>query len=157
MNPNNSPPNGAPYGIYSAAWTTYEVDSIGNIIQALSNTDTIEINLVDCSTFAIDNIISNDATCFGGNDGDALVVVSSGSGNYDYLWSSGQTSENIQSLTAGTYTISVTDLSTGCIAIDSVLINEPLQISASYTSNNITCNGGNDGAISITTTNGSGL
>ena len=69
---------------------------------------------------------------------------------------SGQTSENIQSLTAGTYTISVTDLSTGCTALDSVLINEPLQISASYTSNNITCNGGSDGAISITTTNGSG-
>ncbi|GIS08375.1 MAG: hypothetical protein CM15mP112_04870 [Flavobacteriales bacterium] len=156
MNPNNSPPNGAPYGTYSAAWTTYEVDSIGNIIQALSNTDTIEINLVDCSTFTIDNIISNDATCFGGNDGDALAIVSSGSGNYDYLWSNGLTSENIQSLSAGTYTVTATDLSTGCIAIDSVSINEPLQISASYNSNNITCNGGNDGVISITTTNGSG-
>ena len=156
MNPNNSPPNGAPYGTYLAAWTTYEVDSIGNIIQALSNTDTIEINLVDCSTFTIDNIISNDATCFGGNDGDALAVIISGSGNYDYLWSNGQTSENIQSLSAGTYTVTATDLSTGCIAIDSVSINEPLQISASYNSNNITCNGGNDGAISITTTNGSG-
>jgi len=157
MNPNNSPPNGAPYGIYSAAWTTYEVDTLGNIIQSLSNTDTIEINLVDCSTFSIDNIVSNDATCFGGNDGDAVVVVSTGSGNYNYLWSNGQTSENIQSLTAGNYTVTVTDLSSGCIAYDSVLINEPLQILASYTSNNVTCNGGNDGAISITTTNGSGL
>ena len=156
MNPNNSPPNGAPYGIYSAAWTTYEVDSLGNIQDTLSSTDTVEINFIDCSTFTIDNIISNDATCFGGNDGDALVVVSSGSGNYDYLWSNGQTSENIQSLTAGTYTINVTDLSTGCIALDSVSINEPLQITASYTSNNVSCNGGNDGAISITTTNGSG-
>ena len=58
MNPNNSPPNGAPYGIYSAAWTTYEVDSLGNIIQALSSTDTVEINFIDCSTFNIDNIIS---------------------------------------------------------------------------------------------------
>tara|TARA_B100001093_G_scaffold305440_2_gene291519 strand:- start:78823 stop:86139 length:7317 start_codon:yes stop_codon:yes gene_type:complete len=157
MNPNNSPPNGAPYGVYSAAWTTYEVDSLGNIIQSLSNTDTVEINLVDCSIFTIDNIISNNVTCFGGNDGDAVVVVSSGSGNYNYLWSNSQTSENIQSLTAGTFTVTVTDLYSGCLAHDSVLINEPLQISASYTSNNVTCNGGNDGVISITTTNGSGL
>ena len=106
-------------------------DSLGNIQDTLSSTDTVEINFIDCST-TIDNIISNDATCFGGNDGDALVVVSSGSGNYDYLWSNGQTSENVQSLTAGTYTINVTDLSTGCITLDSVSINEPLQITATH-------------------------
>ena len=54
---------------YIQRLTTYEVDSLGNIIQALSSTDTVEINFIDCSTFNIDNIISNDATCFG-NDGD---------------------------------------------------------------------------------------
>ncbi len=149
MNPNNSPPNGAAHGLYSAEWITYEVDSLGNIIQALTPVDTIELNFIDCSYFTIDTIIATNVTCNGSGTGSAMAVVTIGSGNYDYVWDNGQTSENAVGLGAGTYSVTVTDLDSNCSATQSITITEPDTLTASFVSTNVTCNGGNDGSIVI--------
>ena len=49
------------------------------------------------------------ASCSGNSDGAINISVSNGSGSYTYLWSSGQTSEDISALPPGTYTVTVTD------------------------------------------------
>ena len=49
-----------------------------------------------CSTFSIDSTSSTPTSCSGSSDGSASVVsIANGSGNYSYLWSTGETTQNI--------------------------------------------------------------
>ncbi|MCE9539154.1 MAG: hypothetical protein K8R85_08045, partial [Bacteroidetes bacterium] len=84
-------------------------------------------------------------TCFGGNNGSISALPSGGTPNFTYSWLPGSASTNsISNLTAGTYTLSVTD-SKGCIATSSVTITQPNAVSASTSSTNETCNYLNNG------------
>jgi hypothetical protein len=53
------------------------------------------------------NIVVTNAT--GGNNGSADLTVSGGTPPYSYLWSTGQTSQDISGLAPGTYNVIVTD------------------------------------------------
>lgn len=57
------------------------------------------------------------------DNGSATAVASGGSGNYFYEWSNGSSIEEINNLAAGTYTVTVTDIATGCETVCSVTIN----------------------------------
>ena len=61
------------------------------------------------------------------------LSVSGGSGSYTYSWSDGSTTEDLTSLAAGTYSVTVTDNNWGCTATTSVTIsqNQPLAFSVS--------------------------
>jgi len=66
-------------------------------------------------------------SCFGLTDGSATVTVTGGSGGQTYLWNpSGQNSATATNLGAGSYQVTVTDGT--CIAVDSVTILEPDEI-----------------------------
>ncbi|MBW7868419.1 MAG: gliding motility-associated C-terminal domain-containing protein [Brumimicrobium sp.] len=63
-----------------------------------------------------------DVTCENGTDGSANVSASGGSGNYTYAWTpSGGTNATATNLTAGSYTVVVTD-DAGCSISQSVTI-----------------------------------
>lgn len=66
-----------------------------------------------------------DVSCFGGNDGSAMVTASGGSGNYEYLWSTGIMNASITDLAAGTYTVTITDLDDNMTAMATATINQP--------------------------------
>jgi len=54
--------------------------------------------------------VPQQVTCFGGNNGVATVNASGGTGTLDYLWNpSGQATVSAVNLSAGTYTVTVTD------------------------------------------------
>lgn len=94
-------------------------------------------------------------SCFGGSNGSVTANVIGGTPGYLYSWSPviGFTS-TLSGLSAGTYTVTVTD-SNGCVAVDSILITEPAApLSSSFTSTNVSCFGGNDGAINYTVNGG---
>ena len=65
-------------------------------------------------------------------------------------------SEDLINLTANTYSVTVNDLSTGCVSVLSEDIIEPDPISIGSTVNNVTCNGANDGEITIFLAGGTG-
>ena len=103
------------------------------------------------------SFIITDVTCNGGNDGAVDLTVNSGTSPYTYLWSSGAGTEDVNTLIAGTYTVTVTDFE-GCQTIDNAIVLQPTAISIdSEASTNITCNGANDGTITITASGGTGI
>ena len=77
-------------------------------------------------------------TCFGGNNGAATASATGGTAPYTYNWGSGRTTAAVTGLTAGTYTVTVTD-ATGCSSTQSVTITQPTAITITTTVTNATC------------------
>lgn len=101
-------------------------------------------------------VSSTNATC-GNANGSASVSASGGTGTLSYNWSpSGGNTSSATGLVAGSYTVTVTDLS-GCTASVNVSINNSGAATVTTASQtNITCNGGSNGAASVNATGGSG-
>ncbi|MBL7925958.1 MAG: T9SS type A sorting domain-containing protein [Bacteroidia bacterium] len=87
-------------------------------------------------------------SCNGGNDGTATVLAAGGSSPYAYLWSTGATTASIAGLTANTYTVTVTD-NIGTTASCQTTVAEPAVLTATMSSTNVTCAGGNDGTATV--------
>jgi len=83
---------------------------------------------------------ATDVSCYGMNDGTATAQVIGGVLPYSLVWddASSQTSDTATSLTAGTYTVQVTD-NAGCIAFGSVTVNQPDSLSLMITGINTSC------------------
>ncbi|MCF8464951.1 MAG: choice-of-anchor L domain-containing protein [Flavobacteriales bacterium] len=63
-------------------------------------------------------------SCFGSSDGVINVEVSQGNAPYTYQWSNGETTQDIDSLFAGVYSVTVTDQN-GCQTAQSITLTEP--------------------------------
>lgn len=85
------------------------------------------------------NTISPD--CFGGCNGSA-EIINSGTGNYLYEWNTFpvQNTTTAVGLCQGNYFIQITDISNGCLFIDSVLVDDPLPSTLSFTTSSSYCN-----------------
>ena len=99
------------------------------------------------------NIIKTDVKCKGGNDGFAQVNVTGGKAPYTYIWSNAKTTSTNAGLTAGTYTVTVTDAN-GCTLVQSTTVNEPAEIVISTTKTDVACFNSNTGSVSTTVTGG---
>ena len=102
------------------------------------------------SIIEIEIIETTDVSCFGGNDGSINISVSGGTGPYQFLWSNGATSPDINLLTQGNYQLTVTD-ENSCLALTPMIeISEPTSLLANLL-NTIppSCNGLSDGEIDI--------
>lgn len=95
------------------------------------------------------------ALCNGSNNGSITLSTSGGTSGYSYQWSSGATTQNITSVSAGNYAVTVTDAN-GCTAVTTATITEPAALSVSATPTAISCNGGNNGSATLTTNGGTG-
>ena len=97
---------------------------------------------------------TQNVTCFNGNDGSINLNVNGGYSPYSYTWSNAATTEDLASIQAGIYTVTVTDVS-NCTVSDTFTISQPLNpISITVSTSNISCFGGNNGAIDVTTSGG---
>lgn len=102
------------------------------------------------------NTNATDASCFGVADGSATAFGSGGTGGLIYFWSNGGTTSIQNSLSAGTYTVTVYD-QFECSATSTVFIEQPPAINI-ITVVNLppSCNGGNDGELEVSANGGSG-
>jgi len=90
-----------------------------------------------------------DVSTYKGSDGSATVSASGGTAPYTYLWSNGVTGSTASGLTAGTYTVTVTDAN-GCTSVLDFVITQPIPLMIqSVSQTNVSCNGGNDGTATV--------
>ena len=109
----------------SGIYTVTATDSRGCIATA-----TEDISQV-VPTMELDTSFTN-VSCHGNNDGSALVIASGGHAPYTYTWVGTNSSfvsytSSISGLSAGTYSVTVTDTN-NCTRNSSVDIYEPLPI-----------------------------
>lgn len=90
-------------------------------VNGCSSTSTLTIT--QPSAFFI-SVLGINVSCNSGNNGSASAVISGGTSPYTYNWSNGLSSSLVTGLSAGTYTITVTDAN-ACSIIDSITITEP--------------------------------
>ena len=125
-----------------------------NITDANGCTTNATVSIVEPSPIFVAPSHTN-ATCFGGTDGTAAVVVTGGFTPYTYAWSpSGGTASTATNLSAGTYTCLITDAG-GCTFSQTVSIVSPSPLVAAASQTNVGCNGGSNGSATIFVTGGS--
>ncbi len=98
---------------------------------------------------------TTDVSCFDGSDGQISVEVAGGSPPYSFAWSpSGGSGQTASGLTAGLYTVTVTDAS-GCEATASATLSQNDQILLLFSSTPATC-GLSDGSAQVDASGGVG-
>ncbi|MBW8051544.1 MAG: hypothetical protein FVQ77_14635, partial [Cytophagales bacterium] len=97
--------------------------------------------------------IKTDVSCSGGSDGSIDLTVSGGMPPYSYLWSTGDTTQDILNLPSGIYAVIVTD-SDSCTPGLSVTINQPLPLNHSINSSTNFCEGLNGGEVTVNISGG---
>ncbi len=154
-------------GPYTYLWTpSNQTNATATGLSANTYTITVTDNngCIQTSTAIVSNLGGETVTigavtnvsCFGGANGSAGTNVVGGTAPYTYAWTpSGGTGPTGTGLTAGIYTVTVTDAN-GCIAIANVTITQPTAlVSTMGVPSNILCNGGT-GNATVTVTGGTG-
>ncbi|ADY52972.1 Fibronectin type III domain protein [Pseudopedobacter saltans DSM 12145] len=98
-----------------------------------------------------------DVSCNGGSNGSATVYPTGGTPGYTYSWApSGGTAATATGLSAGTYTVTVTDAN-GCIGTKTFTITQPTALDATISKTDVSNNGGSNGTATVTPSGGTGL
>ncbi|MEM9847832.1 MAG: gliding motility-associated C-terminal domain-containing protein [Bacteroidota bacterium] len=109
-------------------------------------TTSLQTTLEEPAEFIVDPTMVKNVSCFEGSDG--AISVNTNGNPIAYVWSNGASSESIEDLIAGTYTVTVTNQD-GCEAEISQTItqpSEPLQVEIQI-EQAISCFDTNDGAL----------
>lgn len=100
------------------------------------------------------DLVTN-VSCFGLTNGKIEITVTGGTSPYTYLWSNGTTSQDLSNIGAGSYSGTITDANGCTLVAGPVVITEPTALSLVVdNTTNVSCNGGSNGAISITVSGG---
>ena len=152
---------------YSYLWNTTPAQTTATATGLPAGTYTITVtdangctasNNVTILQPAVDlavTITSVNVLCNGGETGSATAEVAGGLAPYEFSWNTTpeQTKETATDLSAGNYTVTVTD-SHGCLKTGSVSITEPQEILVTPSITPSSCPDADDGAINLAITGG---
>lgn len=143
----------SPQGTYTYTWSTgATTPNINNlppdtytvtVSAGGSCTETVEFVVPDEPLEPNINANTTESTCELSN-GSITLSVSGGVPGYTFLWSGGQTTQNLSNIPAGSYAVTVTGAN-GCSAVENIDLdnnNPPIDINGNVLSNT-TCIGGN--------------
>src|SRR5690606_29762951 len=103
---------------------TYTVTVKDNIGCAV----TVSVIVTEPDALAVSSTQTN-VSCFTGADGTIALNVMGGTAPYQYKWSNGLVTANINQLKAGLYNVTVRDVN-GCSITKSIVITEPGDVPA---------------------------
>ncbi|MFP4024092.1 MAG: PKD-like domain-containing protein [Thiohalospira sp.] len=145
-------------GDFSYLWSTGDTLSHLNNLDAgtyfVTVIDSLECEIYDTAQVVEPGVLESDITktditCFGDDNGTAIVTPYGGNGNYSYNWNNGETTDSIYGLPAGNYEVTVTDYK-NCLTTNAVEILQPEELIVSEIFENITCFGYDNGKIVLT-------
>lgn len=134
-------PSNLPAGTYTVIVT----DSNG-----CTSTDTASIN--EPTALVLNAVVTN-VSCAGAMDGGIDLTPSGGTPGYNYTWNTAASTQDINGLAGGQYTVFVAD-SNGCSDGAIYIVNEPAVIALTNQASNVSCFGANDGMIDLTVAGG---
>jgi len=147
---------------YTYAWNNGKTSqantglSAGNysftVTDAAGCTQTAGVTITEPSALSANGSGVN-VLCNGGNTGTASVTAGGGTSGYTYLWNNGQNTSTATGLTAGSYTVTVSDAN-ACTKTASVSITQPALVNVITSVIDATCTTG--GSIGTTVNGGSG-
>lgn len=154
FNFNQPPGDGASINSSTGEISNY---TIGNtyIIQyqlGIGSCISLDIDTVHTSNIQATSVL-DDVSCYGQSNGSIDVTPSGGNGSYSYNWSNGETSSLISGLSGGSFTVTITDAN-NCSKTENYTIDVPDSLEISNSKSNVSCFGGSDGSISLSTTGG---
>jgi hypothetical protein len=136
-------------GLAAGGYTFVIYDSVG--CSASAGVTITEPTVLSASVCSQTNV-----SCNGDSTGCATICPAGGTGPYSYSWiPSGGNSASACNLTAGTYSVIVTD-DNGCTTSLYAVITQPPQLIVSVTGNDASCSTCNDGWAYGTPTGGTG-
>ena len=91
--------------------------------------------------------------CAGGSDGEIVAVGQDGIPPYSFAWSNNLNTGTVNGLSAGSYTVTVTD-DIGCSTTAQLALQDPPSMSFSATGTDLACNGDNSGVVTTTVSGG---
>jgi gliding motility-associated-like protein len=132
-------------GLSAGTYTISVTDANGCSGTAIATiTQPLAINLVTSAT----------QTPCGGNTGTTSVTATGGTPGYVYLWApSGNTNSTATGLTAGVYTVTVTDAN-GCTQTSAAVVTTTGGLTVTTVVTGISCNGGSNGSATATPAGG---
>lgn len=128
---------------------TYAVTAI----DAVGCRDTLNTTLIQPEQLVGMILSSSNVSCNGGNNGSISTTISGGVTPYSYIWSNGDATQDISSLSADTYVLTITDAN-NCIATTSTTVFQPTELILTINSIDISCFGLNDGSVAASVTGG---
>jgi hypothetical protein len=152
---------------YSYSWSTFPSQTTASISGLPAGTYYLGVKDAAGCSFTCTVIITQPAaltatithvnvTCEGGSNGTATVTVAGGKPAYAYSWSTTpvQTTATASGLTAGSYTVVITDQN-GCTLSKAINISQPaIPLSLSVTHTNDKCHGGAGASATVTASGG---
>jgi len=147
---------------YTFLWSNGQISQ--NMSQLLSGTYSATITdqngCITTSTLTIAQpnalilrTISTPVSCYGGQDGEGIAQCSGGTPGYFYNWSNGSTSNYSNGLSAGNYSVVVTDAN-GCTETNLTSISEPPTLASTAMQQDVSCYGGTNGSAVISVSGG---
>ena len=136
-------------GLTAGTWTCTVMDA--NACTASTN-----FTITQPATAVSGTTVVTNVACFGGNTGAINLTPTGGTGPYTYNWVSGPTTEDRTSLTAGTYSVTITDANACTGTVNATVTQPAAPVSGTTVVTNVACFGGNTGAINLTPTGGTG-
>jgi gliding motility-associated-like protein len=153
---------------YSASWSSGQQSADLNdlsqgsymitVTDANGCTDTSTAIIAGTPGVMATGVVS-DPLCHDSDEGAIDLTVTAGASPFDYLWNGTGTDEDLDSLAAGSYAISVTDAN-GCTWDSTFSVTAPATIGADTSlsiyadGNNISTYGGDDGSIDVAPSGG---
>ncbi len=149
---------------YTYVWDNGETTASASNLSGGTHTVTVTdaVNATATTSVLVDELLElngnttqlQSVSCAGGSDGIAISLITGGTLPYFFAWSNGATVSNPTGLSAGVYTLFVTD-SEGCTSSQSALIKEPPPIVLTANAiSNANCNGSSDGIGTINASGG---
>lgn len=146
----------APSGITNATAGGLIAGTYTVTVTDFNNCATTATASINEPSAALNATATTTSTTCGINNGTASAAATGGTAPYSYSWApSGGNVSNATGLSAGTYTINITD-ALSCAFSETVTISGSVGITSTITSTPINCYGETNGSVSVSTIGGTG-